>query len=68
MKVALINAPRPVFGGEGTHLFQPYLSLAISHLNGYLQDKKIRTKMIDLHTILMENKELFYSLNKIDGR
>ncbi|MFW9873755.1 MAG: radical SAM protein [Candidatus Thorarchaeota archaeon] len=68
MKVALINAPRPVFKGDGSHLLQPYLPLAISHLNGYLNNKKIETEMIDLNTILMGNKELFYSLNKIDGR
>jgi len=68
MKVALINSPRPVFKGDGIDFFQPYLPLAISHLNGYLREKKIKVKMVDLNTLLMENLELFYSLNKIDGR
>jgi MoaA/NifB/PqqE/SkfB family radical SAM enzyme len=68
MKIALINPPIPFFKGDGSENLQPYLPLAITHLNGFLKKNGIETEVIDLNVTLMENKRLFDSFNNIDTR
>jgi len=66
MKGALINLPRLVF--KDIEFCPSSLPLAMANLRGYLDKEGIDTKLFDLNIILMENKELFCSFNKIDSR
>jgi len=64
MKVTLINSPRLFFKNKLYSYTTP--PLGIAYINGYLNEKGIKTDLIDLEIVLTENQRLFKLLKSIN--